>query len=190
MDWQIDPLLQGTAMRHLEQASILVVDFDVETLYSIASLLLSQDHRVLTARDSSTAYQIGANEELDLLITDLRIGAKGVGEESGLHLASSIKASPSKCDLPVMFTSANQAPGVIRRNHAFGTSFHVRKPIDTDVILELVEQALWLPHLVESHLAEQSVPQPHMSIRSGSKKSPVFPKVGTPHIFADSPVTF
>ena len=32
-----------------------------------------------------------------------------------------------------------------------GGSYYLRKPFDPEVLLELVDKALWMPHLVHSH---------------------------------------
>lgn len=138
-------------MNQLSQATILIVDTDIESLFSIASILLSRDFRVLTAPDTDSALELACSEELDLMITDTRLACR-----SGEELATEIRLDPDKQELPVMYVSATQIPGVIRRIHEAGDAFHLKKPIDPLVLVELVERSLWMPHLVSSHIQQQA----------------------------------
>jgi DNA-binding NarL/FixJ family response regulator len=68
-------------------------------------------------------------------------------------------------DVPMMFVSATQLPDIVRRSHDAGGAYYLRKPLDPEVLVELVGKALWLPHLVQSRLAmhqpkNQPVPAP------------------------------
>jgi CheY-like chemotaxis protein len=51
-----------------------------------------------------------------------------------------------------MFLSGAQIPDVIRRAHAAGGVYYLRKPFDPPVLLELVDKALWVPHVVGARL--------------------------------------
>ena len=64
-----------------------------------------------------------------------------------------------------MFISSSQLPDIIRRSHDAGGAYYLRKPLDPEVLIDLVSKALWLPHLVQSRLAmhepaAQPVPPP------------------------------
>jgi len=52
--------------------------------------------------------------------------------------------------VPVMFLSGAQIPDIIRRSHAAGGTYYLRKPFDPEVLLELIQKALWMPHLAGS----------------------------------------
>lgn len=168
-------------MKQISQATILVVDRDVESLLSIASTLVTQNHRVVNAQDAESAVAIANHEPLDLLITDIRLGSW-----SGLELLDVIRQQPEKIDLPVMFVSAHQTPGVIRRRHPSGDAFHLKKPIDADVLAELVDRALWMPHLIRNHIEQETVKQPHFTI-APTTTSDAF---GASSIFPGTPITF
>ncbi len=168
-------------MSQLSKASILVADTDAESLLTIASVLIGENHRVVTAKDAVTAIEFAQRETLDLLITDIRLG-----RWSGMELITTVRLDPEKRDLPVMFVSAHQTPGVIRRSYDSGDAFHLKKPIDPQVLTELVEKALWLPHLVKNHLEQKSVMQPHFPIAP----VPVADPLGIGSIFAGTPVAF
>jgi DNA-binding response OmpR family regulator len=71
---------------------------------------------------------------------------------SGVELCRAIQRESNMLDVPLMFMSATQTPDIIRRAHDMGGAYYIRKPFDQDVLCELVERALWMPHLVNSRL--------------------------------------
>ena len=38
--------------------------------------------------------------------------------------------------------------GFVKRYREAGGTFYLRKPVDPDVLVELVDKALWMPHLL------------------------------------------
>lgn len=129
---------------------ILVVDPDPLTLTAIAAALHLSGYESHCARDSEAALKAAADEQLDLIICDTNLEG-----ESGLELCREIRLMEGKEDVPVMFVSSSQAPDIIHRAHEAGGAYYLRKPFDPNVLLELVEKALWMPHLVESNLKQQ-----------------------------------
>jgi CheY-like chemotaxis protein len=88
----------------------------------------------------------------DLIICDTHLGL-----QSGLELCDKIKAEPPLRDVPLMFLSASQMPDIIRRHHeAGGGAYHLRKPFDPDVLMKLVDRALWAPCVTELHCSVTS----------------------------------
>lgn len=154
-------------MSRIPQATILVVDTDPKALFSLASLLIAQEHQVLTANSHLTAMALASQTTLDLLITDTRLG-----DASGIELTAAIRQHEEKRDLPVMYISTAQTSGVIRRMHDFGAAFHLKKPIDGPVMIELVEKALWMPHLVRNQIEQKTMKQPHVSFAQNPLTSP------------------
>jgi DNA-binding NarL/FixJ family response regulator len=74
-------------------------------------------------------------------------------------------------DVPVMFISASQLPDIVRRSHEAGGAYYLRKPLDPEVLVELIDKALWMPHLVQSRLSmhrasSQPVPPAKGNVRS------------------------
>ncbi len=55
-------------------------------------------------------------------------------------------------DVPLMFISSSQRPDIIRRTHEAGGAYYLRKPFDPEVLIELVNKALWMPHLVKTRI--------------------------------------
>src|SRR5207237_325336 len=113
-------------------------------------------HVVDQARDRISALRLARTEALDLVICDVNVGGN-----SGLELSRELRRLPGMQDVPVMFISRTQLPDIVRRSHEAGAAYYLRKPLDPEVLTDLVGKALWLPHLVQSRLAmHEPAPQP------------------------------
>ena len=75
-----------------------------------------------------------------------------------MELVGELHRLPERSDVPALFLSGAQLPDVILRSHRHGSSYHLRKPTDTRLLLDLVEKALWMPHLVKSHINRPHIP--------------------------------
>lgn len=143
-----------------DPAEILLVDDDPLALTAAAAVLDMAGYTVHQARDRQAALKAARSIALDLLICDVNLAG-----ESGLELCRELRRLPGMEDVPVMFVSATQLPDIVRRSHDAGGAYYLRKPLDPEVLVELVGKALWLPHLVQSRLAmhqptAQPVPAP------------------------------
>jgi len=147
-----------------EPAEILIVDEDSLTLASATAALDSAGHIVYQARDRRSALKIANTQALDLLICDVNVGG-----DSGLDLTREMRQLPGMQDVPVMFISRTQLPDIVRRSHEAGAAYYLRKPLDPEVLIDLVGKALWLPHLVQQRLAmhepaTQAIPPPRQKM--------------------------
>ena len=143
-----------------QPAEILIVDEDPIALASATAALDSAGHIVYQAGDRIAALKIARTEALDLVICDVNVGGDG-----GLELSRELRRMPGMQDVPVMFVSRTQLPDIVRRSHEAGAAYYLRKPLDPDVLIDLVGKALWLPHLVQTRIAmhdaaAQPVPPP------------------------------
>lgn len=129
------------------RATILVIDNDPITLANIAAVLEAKGHSVHIALDEHSAMKSASSLPLDLILSDVNL--RGA---SGLELCRAIQKECGLYDVPLMFMSATQTPDIIRRAHDMGGAYYIRKPFDQDVLCELVDRALWMPHLVNSRL--------------------------------------
>jgi DNA-binding response OmpR family regulator len=148
-----------------QPAEILVIDHDPYTLIGTAAVLDMAGYACHCARDRQAALKGARTIGLDLVICDVHLG-----DDSGLDVCRELRLVPGMQDVPVMFVSTTQLPDIVRRSHEAGAAYYLRKPLDPDVLVELVGKALWLPHLVQSRLsrpdlsrhepAQQPVPAP------------------------------
>jgi len=139
-----------------EPAEILLVDDDPLALIATAAALDMAGYVVHQAKGRQAAIKAARTLGLDLVICDVNLAG-----ESGLELCRELRKLPGLEDVPVMFISATQLPDIVRRSHEAGGAYYLRKPLDPEVLVELVGKALWLPHLVQSRLAmHQPATQP------------------------------
>lgn len=140
------------SMNSQEPAVVLVVDNDPLTLTAVAAALHLVGYECHCARDCEAALKAARTLQLDLIICDVNLGG-----EIGFELIDEIRQIPDASDVPVMFVSSSQLPDIIRRSHDAGGVYYLRKPFDPDVLLELVDKALWMPHLVKSRVRKATV---------------------------------
>ena len=142
-----------TATQH---PSILVADLDTAALAKTVRILNQFGYTAFSALCYWSAMSAASKLDLDLLICDLSIWKC----EPGHDLVKDIHAIPARADVPVIFTSQGQGPDVIRRQHDFGGAYHIKKPLDTVAFKEIIDGALWMPHLVQTHI----INRPHFGI--------------------------
>jgi CheY-like chemotaxis protein len=130
------------------KATILAIDDDSDVLAELCQALGPAGYACHCCADGATALRTAPEIAPDLIISDINIGG-----QSGLALCEQLKQQPALRDVPVMFLSGAQIPDIIRRSHAAGGTYYLRKPFDPHVLTELVDKALWMPHVVGVHLA-------------------------------------
>jgi len=137
-------------MPHLDkqQPLILAVDHQPETLAELATVLSGAGYRCRLCTTPEDALAATVDEVPDLIIAEVHLGAA-----SGLEMCERIKQRPALADVPVMFLSGTQIPDIIRRSHAVGGSYYIRKPFDPAVLVELIEKAVWLPRLCSAQVS-------------------------------------
>ena len=123
-------------------ATILVIDDQAEVRSGLSAVLSAAGHQCHAAADDRSASDLAARIHPDLILCDVNL--QGV---NGIELCERLKQFDGLADVPTMFLSSTQTPDIIRRAHAY----HIRKLLDPQVILQLVEQAL--AEIADRHLA-------------------------------------
>ena len=137
-----------------KQPLVLVVDDEQIIVDLVTDILRRNGYRCHGCLKAEEALQAATDLTVDLIISDINLD--GV---SGLEMCERIKRQQGCQETPVMFLSGAQIPDIIRRSHAAGGSYYLRKPFDPDVLIELVDKALWMPHLIRHHV-EMPTPTP------------------------------
>jgi CheY-like chemotaxis protein len=122
--------------------TVLAIDHDQVVLDQLSSTLHNAGYHCHLAKDCPAAEEMAGQITPDLIIVDMNLSG-----HSGLSLCERLKQQPHLADVPVMFLSATQAPDIIRRTHASGTYYYLRKPLDCVVLLQLIERVVLTPHL-------------------------------------------
>lgn len=133
----------------VNQATVLLIDDETEILSGLVEVLTAAGYACQTSCSEATAIAALHDMTPDLIISDINLAG-----HSGLALCERLKSEiPSLAQVPVMFLSGAQIPDIIRRAHAAGGTYYLRKPFDPQVLLELIDKMLWMPHLVGAQLA-------------------------------------
>jgi DNA-binding response OmpR family regulator len=135
-----------------QSASLLLIDDEPRVLDEVATALLATDYTCRACHDAETAIELARQETPDLIVSDIDLGGT-----SGLELCERLRSIAGLEETPVIFLSGAQVPDVVRRAHAAGGTYYLRKPFDPQVLLELVDKALWLPHLTANQVRPHPV---------------------------------
>ncbi len=122
--------------------NILAIDDEADVLARISSVLTGAGYCCRCAMDAKMADQAVRQALPDMIIADINLAG-----HSGVTVCEQLKHLAGMGDVPVMFLSSAQVPDIIRRSHAAGGTYYLRKPFDAPVLLQLIEQALPVPHL-------------------------------------------
>lgn len=154
--------------------SVLIVDADQQMRQIAETALTTHGYNISTAEDIAGAIWTAANagQVIDLVICDCF-----VEQHTGLEIVAALRSLPGCAEVAAMFMSSHQTPDVILRRYDSTGSYHVKKPLDIELLLEIADRSLWMPHLVNSHIEKQHEAQtlaaPHAPFDSVVYPSPV-----------------
>ncbi|MFM9282315.1 hybrid sensor histidine kinase/response regulator [Paenibacillus jiagnxiensis] len=118
--------------------TILAVDDDSVNLHVLASLLESEECKVIAVQDAQAALKhINGSKHIDLVITDWMM--PGV---SGLDLCREIRRRFSMAELPVLLLTARNLPGDIHAGLQAEANDFLRKPVDAEELRARVRTLL------------------------------------------------
>lgn len=134
--------------------TILVVDRDPLMLTAVASVMDMQGHKALLARTEEVAMKAIESSDLDLIvlaIDDLK---------SGCEFAERLRSLDKTRDVPVIFLVPQLSAEWSTRLHANGGVYSLLQPIDPHALIDLVERAIWMPHVAKAKIG---APATHLS---------------------------
>jgi DNA-binding response OmpR family regulator len=128
-----------------DHQTVLVIDDDPDIVAALAKVLTSAGYNSICCHDYDGAIESVRKTTPELIISDINLGG-----QSGLKLCEQVKRDMGMSQIPVIFLSGAQIPDIIRRARESGGTYYLRKPFDPQVLLELVDKAMWMPHLVDA----------------------------------------
>ena len=137
---------------------ILVVDRDHESAQQLRSTLLQEGFRCQSSSSAAGALTLARQDVPSLMIIDTHLDAC-----SGFDLVRAIKNDYPQHDIPVIYISDSHGANILTESRDAGGLYFLSKPIDPSVLLELVDKALWMPHLIRRHIdaaVHPAVPKP------------------------------
>ncbi len=152
-----------------ELAVVLVIDPDPLMLTAVAAVLDLSGYECHMARNAGGGLQAASSLRLDLVICDVDLP-----DQSGFELCREVRRLPNCERLPFLFVSAGQSDDMVQRARQAGGVYYLRKPYDPEVLIDLVEKAIWLPHLVNARIEGAEQPRPHLPLSNvHSRNEPV-----------------
>ena len=130
---------------------VLVIDDEQAIVDELVEFLNQNGFETAVCMDAEAALDVARSHEFDLIISDINLGSA-----SGLELCEQIHDLEIAMNTPVIFLSGAQISGIIRRSHSAGGTYYVRKPFDPEVLIELIDKALWMPALMHNHIRNTS----------------------------------
>lgn len=122
---------------------VLVIDDEQEVLHEVEAALASANIACHCCSRPDDAFAFAVQTPPDLILCDMHLFG-----ESGPETCERIKQQPGLEDIPVMFLSTVQMPDIIRRCHGSGSTYCLRKPFASNVLLGLIDAAIGSPQLV------------------------------------------
>jgi len=126
---------------------VLVIDDEPMVVEELVEFLDKNGYESTICDNADDALNAALSDTFDLIISDINLGTA-----NGLELCQQIHDLEVANETPVIFLSGAQIPDIIRRSHSAGGSYYVRKPFDPEVMIELIDKAMWLPALAVNHL--------------------------------------
>jgi DNA-binding response OmpR family regulator len=134
----------------MAEKKILIVDFDIKSLESLAELFENHNIQIVKARDGATAYEKFQSEKPDVVILEAMLP-----KLHGFDLTQKI-VKESKGSVPVIIVTGVYK-GHQYRNEAmrnFGASGYFEKPLDTKKLLNDV-----LSRIQDDSEVEEEIPE-------------------------------
>lgn len=130
-----------------DAVGILVVDRDPVLLDQVKRTLEVRGFRPETAASGARGLVLARGRMPALMI----IGTE-LSDCSGFEFANSVCGEYPADEIPIIYMSTGHDPEAIAAARAAGGVYCLTKPVDELALLDLVDQALWMPHLVRRHL--------------------------------------
>jgi two-component system, cell cycle response regulator DivK len=115
--------------------TVLVVEDYADSRFMLARLLEISGYRVLEAADGREAVNIAERECPDVVLMDLQMPVL-----DGFTATSIIRRIESTCRVPVIAVSAQSTEDYVAAARRVGCDHFVPKPVDFDLLLELVRE--------------------------------------------------
>ena len=129
-------------------ATILVMDPNPVSLTALAGVLDSKGYTCFCARSSEAATKAVQDSSIDLIIWDVADDAAAT-----LDAIRQMRAGMTDqlSDVPFVLLADVQWSGLETRLDGISPARCLFKPLDPNALIDIVEQTLWVPHIVRGH---------------------------------------
>ncbi len=127
---------------------ILVVERDPLMLTGISAVLDMQGYRCFLARNIEIAAQATETLQFDLIVLSVENNL-----EAAIAGASKLRIHQRATGLPIIFLAPRLEADWIGPLNSVGGVYCVPKPFEPELLIELVEKTLCMPHLATARVA-------------------------------------
>jgi DNA-binding response OmpR family regulator len=117
--------------------TILVADDEQDIRELVAYRLSRSGYRIVEARDGEEAFQLAADQALDMAVLDVMMPRL-----NGFDLTQRLRNAPATERLPILLMSASVQEADISRGFAAGADGYLTKPFTPDQLLTRVREVL------------------------------------------------
>ena len=117
--------------------NILVADDDKVISAMVCGVLKDAGHTTVPAFDAIQAFMIAMKQAPNLIVLDINMPGG-----TGINVLKKLKGSSKTANVPVIVCSANTDPNLPAEVITLGAVRFIPKPIDPDVLLAAVSDAL------------------------------------------------
>jgi len=132
------PAAPGAASQHFHGEKILIVDDDLRNVFALTSLLEAHGLRVVFADNGVAGVRaLERHEDIALVLMDVMMP-----ELDGNATIAAIRNLSRYADLPIIAVTAKAMQEDRTKSLASGANDYVTKPVDTELLLELISAHL------------------------------------------------
>jgi CheY-like chemotaxis protein len=132
---RIGSQLTGLTPAESSRLKILIADDNADGADSLAMLLQTQGHVVLTASDGRRALELSEAFRPDIILMDL-----GMPHLDGFQAAREIRLRPWGARIRIIALTAWSGDAERRRTSEAGMDHHLVKPVDPQVLMEILRE--------------------------------------------------
>jgi DNA-binding response OmpR family regulator len=128
---------QPQAQPQARMATILVADDEQDIRELVAYRLSRSGYRIIEARDGEEAFQLAADQTLDMAVLDVMMPRL-----NGFDLTQRLRRTPGTEWMPILLMSASVQEADISRGFAAGADGYLTKPFTPNQLLTRVREVL------------------------------------------------
>jgi len=118
-------------------AIILIADDQAPTRHLLRFMLSKENHIVITARDGQDAIHKLADEQVDIILTDVNMPRM-----NGWEFLTHLRKSAQYGSLPVIVFSAGTPCGFTNKAKQYGATRSIAQPFSTREIMQVIDECL------------------------------------------------
>jgi DNA-binding response OmpR family regulator len=134
------------------KAKILIADDEEDLVKALKIRLQTEGYEVLTAFNGIQAIEVTHKFHPDLILLDIMMPAG-----DGYSVCEKLKESTDTSNIPVIFLTAKTLEHDERKGYVLGAEYYIKKPFDTDQLLEIIKKALISPEELKEKVRKTKI---------------------------------